>query len=267
MSQLSGQSDSWFFGADDSRNDNLALQPQILYGKERGNLEEFDQVLYSMNSFAPFGWIGGCVIDALLEEYRNGNNKAYHTLQHHLSQFLDGEKGVIFENPHTVPMDGTFNSIEDFLPMAAIVNLYPDHNSIDKALDFLMQLKDGNGLIKSGDVTTEGCYTLAYPLASIAAIRKDKELAEVAMDQLLHRINNLTVEGAIYQRKYDDGISSFRNWSRGAAWYFLGIIKTMALLEENFKEDFDLEPLKVAFQQHSAWALGLQSEEGLWTGY
>ncbi len=267
LSQLSSQSDSWFFGSDNKRKDNLALQPQILFGKEPGNPEEFDQVLYSMNSFAPFGWIGGCVIDALYEEYRIGNDQAYNTLQHHLSRFLEDEKGIIFENPHTVPVDGTYNSIEDFLPIAAIANLYPDHISIDKALEFLMQLKDEDGLIKSGAVTTEGCYTVAYPLAAISAVRKDRELAKIAMDQLLHRIDHLIEGGAIYQRRYDNGISRFRNWSRGAAWYLLGMIKTMSILEENFKEDFDLGTLKKAFTHHSAWALGLQDEKGLWRGF
>jgi rhamnogalacturonyl hydrolase YesR len=220
-----------------------------------------------MNSFATFGWIGGCVIDALFEEYKIGNDKAYRTLQLHLSHFLDDEKGIIFENPNTIPLDGTFNSIEDFLPMAAIVNLYPDHISIDKALEFLMERKDGNGLIKTNDITTEGCYTVAYPLAAIAAARKDKELAKSAMEQLLHRINHLTVEGAIYQRKNENGLSGFRNWSRGAAWYFLGMIKTIAILEENFNENFDLRQLKKAFKQHSAWVMTLQSEEGLWKGF
>ena len=235
LSKPSGQNDSWFFASDNNRKDNIALQPQILYGKEPGNLEGFDQVLYSMNSFAPFGWIGGCVIDALFEEYKIGNDKAYRTLQLHLSHFLDDEKGIIFENPNTVPLDGTYNSIEDFLPMAAIVNLYPDHISIDRALEFLMQRKDGNGLIKTSDITTEGCYTVAYPLAAIAAARKDKELARTAIDQLLQRINHLTFERAIYQRKNENGLSEFRNWSRGAAWYFLGMIKTIAILEKNFK--------------------------------
>ncbi len=267
LRRLSGQNDSWFFGSDDNRKDNLALQPQLLCGKEPGDLEGFDKILYSMNSFATFGWIGGCVIDALFEEHRRGNDTALRTLQHQLSKFLDNEKGIIFESPNTVPLDGTYNSIEDFLPMAAIVHLYPRHISINKALEFLMQRKDENGLIRSNDITTEGCYTVAYPLAAIAAVRKDKELAKIAMEQLLHRTDHLTVEGAIYQRKNQNGISGFRNWSRGAAWYFLGMIKTIIILERNFKEDFDLKDLKKSFKKHSAWVLSLQRKEGLWNGF
>ncbi len=267
LSQLSGQNDSWFFAADNSSKDNLALQPQLLCGNESGNLKAFDQVLYSMNSFAPFGWIGGCVIDALFEEYQIGNKKAHKTLQLHLSRFLDDDKGIIFENPHTVPLDGTFNSIEDFLPMAAIVNLYPDHISVQKALDFLMKRKDGNGLIKTNDITTEGCYTVAYPLAAIAAVKKDKELAKIAVDQLLQRMSHLTVEGAIYQRKNEKGNYGFRNWSRGAAWYFLGTIKTITIIEKSFRGDFDLIEIKRNFKQYSDWVLTLQSKEGLWKGF
>ncbi len=84
LRMVKGKNDAWFYQIDSKRSDNLGLQPQLLAGTYPGKTKELFENLYSMNSFSPFGWMGGCVMDALLELSRNGDRKARKTLQKQL---------------------------------------------------------------------------------------------------------------------------------------------------------------------------------------
>lgn len=264
-----GTDDAWFFAPDPSMDDNLGLQPHLLAGECSDTEGSFYRNLYSMNSFSPFGWMGGSVQDALYELHLAGDTVATSTLRAHLDHYLDDEKGIIFENPYTMPMDGTFNSIEDFLPFACIAPLHPDHVSIEYALRHLLRLKNEEGLIMDGRyVTTEGCYTVAYPLAVIAERRADADLAQIALDQLLHRIRLLTDKEAIYQRATPDGSKGFRNWGRAVVWQLLGIVKTLRIIERNdFGELKGIDTVKQSFIQGVELAVGHRDEQGMWHAY
>lgn len=220
-------------------------------------------------NFSPFGWMGGCVQDALLELHFQGDTKATDTLRLHLDKYLDDTKGIIFENPNTIPVDGNFNSIEDFLPIAAITALYPEHISIGNALEFILKRKNTDGLIASGkEVTTEGCYTIAYPLVALAVAKNDHSLAQLAIDQIIVRTKMLTDETAIYQRSRLDGHKSFRNWGRGVAWYLLGSIKTYKLIKDNKLENLQgMQALANSFKQLSKMVVDHQNKNGMWTAY
>lgn len=269
LRMVKGNSDAWFYMADTKRSDNLGLQPQLLAGKYPGTKADLFETLYSMNSFSPFGWMGGCVMDALLELSRKGDRKARKTLQKQLEYFLDDSKGIIFENPSTIPLDGRFNSIEDFLPFAAIVSLYPEHPSVQKAVDNCLERMKPDGLIASGDhVTTEGCYTLAYPLAQIAMVRNDRKLAVIALDQLVHRIHYLSTADAVFQRNDLGKGTGFRNWGRGIVWYVLGIVKTINLMENSAFADLpQLDRIKAEFVRVMDWASQFQDKNGMWCSF
>ncbi|MEK6481195.1 glycoside hydrolase family 88 protein [Catalinimonas sp. 4WD22] len=270
MSQ--GNTEAWFFRENADVKNNQGLQPHLLAGGSKDKLQAFEENLYSMNSFSPFGWMGGCVLDALYELHLQGDEQASETLKLHLSHFLDDDKGIIFENPHTVPLDGTFNSIEDFLPLTAIAGLYPNHISLEKGLSFMLEHQNENGIILNGDITTEGCYTLAYPLAALAVIKKDASLAQVALDQLSSRMQHLTIESgqtsAIFQRADLEGKQSYRNWGRGVAWYLLGSVKTYRLLDTNgYGRTEDLAKVKAFLAFHIPWIVKLQNRKGMWSAY
>lgn len=269
LRMVKGNSDAWFYMADTKRSDNQGLQPQLIAGKYPGTKADLFENLYSMNSFSPFGWMGGCVMDALLELSRKGDRKARKTLQKQLGYFLDDSKGIIFENPNTIPLDGRFNSIEDFLPFAAIVSLYPEHLSVQKAVDYCLERMKPDGLIASGDhVTTEGCYTLAYPLAQIAIARNDRKLAGIALDQLIHRINYLSTADAVFQRNDLGKGTGFRNWGRGIVWYVLGIVKTINLMENSVFGDLpQLDRIKTEFVRVMNWASRFQDKNGMWSSF
>lgn len=269
LKMIQGTKDAWFFLPDANQPDTQGLRPQLLISGEFDPAVSFRQNLLSLNSFSPFGWMGGSVQDALLEMYLRGDLAALPVLKQQLDNYLDEEKGIRFENPHTEPLDGAFNSIEDFLPFAAIAQCYPDHPSVQLAVDFLKGKEREDLLIASGNhVTTEGCYTVAYPLAVIAVQRGDRAMAHTALMQLVHRMRFLSDETAIYQRSGLDGQKGYRNWGRGAVWYLLGMIKTLAVLKKSPFEDMpEITVLEKEFQRAIAVLLPWQNQQGLWYSF
>ncbi|WP_373495841.1 glycoside hydrolase family 88 protein [Aquiflexum sp.] len=265
---IQGSKEAWFYGLDALRQDNSGLQPHLFLPEKTNKEAAFFKNLYSMNSFSPFGWMGGSVQDGLLELHKQGKSAATATLKSQLNSYLDPEKGIIFESPQTYPMDGKFNSLEDFLPFSAIGNLYPDHISISNALVYIQKLKNPSENDFTGHVTTEGCYTLAYPLSVIACQRKDRKFAELAVNHLLLRLEFLSETNSIYQRSTANSQKAYRNWGRGVAWYLLGIVKTLREFENADFGDLDgLEEIRKDFVKQAGFVLGLQNEKGLFYSY
>ncbi len=266
-----GTKTAWFFMPDHSADDSQGLRPQLLVDGEYDAETSLGQNLCSMNSFSPFGWMGGCVQDALLEMSVHGNAEAENTLLKQLNHYLDEEKGIVFENPRTEPIDGHFNSIEDFLPFAAIVRYFPNHQSVELAVDYIRSKEADNGLIATGytgHTTTEGCYTLAYPLACIAGVRSDRDLAEKALRQMILRTELLSDEQAIYQRTGNNGPKGFANWGRGTVWYLLGIVKTLhALRLGGFGQLADVAKVEAEFVRAAAFVAPWQNADGLWYSF
>ena len=252
LRQTQGVKVPWFLHGEALPTDAAALAPQLISGR-RGDERTFHRALWSMNSFSPFGWMGGCVLDALYEDMQRGNPYAGRTLRTHLGHYLDDTVGIRFENPVTQPLEGQYNSIEDFLPLAAIVALYPEHPAVQLAVDFMLAHRNEEGLILNGHVTTEGCYTVAYPLAAIALHRGDATLAQVALDQVRLRAGRLVSDEAVYQRASLDGERSYRNWGRGVAWYLLGTIKTLVLLEQSSLKVTGLTEVRTTWQRTADW--------------
>lgn len=267
IKMIKGSKDAWFFQPDTNHTDNQGLQPHLLIGESRH--PSFQQNLLSMNSFSPFGWMGGCVQDGLWEMTQKGNEEALLILRKQLNSYLDREKGIVFESPMTEPRDGKFNSIEDFLPFPAIIGLYPDHPSIDMALGFLKSKENKDGMIVSGnDITTEGCYTVAYPLTVMGVARNNEELVTKSLDQLRFRTQFLTNQTSIFQRSNLQGHQSFANWGRGVAWYLLGLAKTLAVVKNSqFKGLPGITEMEDEFKRAMVLASRWQSDDGLWFSF
>jgi unsaturated rhamnogalacturonyl hydrolase len=261
-----GAGEAWFFANDKSTPEGF--QPHFLIGDSPGNKETFFDNLYSMNSFSPFGWMGGSVQDALYAWHGLGNSNATNTLRLHLEKYLDGELGVRFESPNTLPLDGNFNSIEDFLPFTAIVDLFPGHIATEQGLVYILERRMKNGIIGGDRVTTEGCYTLAYPLMAIALDKGEAYLIRIALDQLEVRMKLLTDEHAIYQRSTVGGEKGYRNWGRGSVWYLLGIVKTAILVKDTpWLLEMEKRQLKASFVHLCGEMATHQDPQGMWKGY
>ena len=119
------------------------------------------------------------------------------------------------------------------------------------------------------DVTTEGCYTVAYPLAAIAQVRQDPQLAQVALDQLRYRTQYLTGRSSDLPTIYADWSESLpATGGGGVAWYLLGTVKTLALLKESFGEELvGTNETQQAFVAATQMVASHRNEQALWYSY
>lgn len=209
-----------------------------------------------------FGWMYGCVGDGLLALHKaSGEARYIDALKNQLDCFLT-EDAVDYENPRNEVAINDFHSIELTLPFAQIVQLYPDHPSVDAAVNFLRSKRIDSGLIYDGySITTEGCYTIAYPLMQIGMQRADQELIDWSWQQLALRREALFQDGHIYLRNYE-GNKSFEDWSRGVAWYALGHVRTQ------IANGAEPTPEMLAhFKELAALFVEHQNAQGLWYNF
>jgi unsaturated rhamnogalacturonyl hydrolase len=228
-----------------------ALSPHVAH--RGGNpLDRFHQKLDSLASVQPFGWLEGCVLDALHDlDYTP-------TLEKHLALFFNSHRRLIYEDPRSSPRDDDFHGIEALLPLAVIAERWPDHLLIDKMLDFCQSRTDANDVIlDGGTVTAEGSYTIAYPLAVIARQRGRDDLARWSLRQLVVRRDHLVVDDNLHLRHHTDDSRTFRNWARAYSWYMLGLARVLPLVPDAALED--------EFRRIAGIAMRYQRDDGLWS--
>ena len=224
----------------------------------------------SLRSLHPFGWMEGCSLDGLLALSQSGRYPmARAALDSHLKLFVLDSQNLVYENPNTQPSDNQFNNVESGLPFVAIADKYPKHPSIKLFTDFC-ERRIENGQTKEGSITTEGCYTLAYPLAVVASATGHRSLYEYALIELEERIKYLTDDHAVYQRAAKDGSTKgFRNWGRGYTWFLLGLVRTATVIGEDkvFARDARLKRIREAYVYYAQLALRHQQSDHSWRGY
>ena len=269
LQQTKGDSPVWFFQPDQTQtHDHQGLLPHLLIDTDGEKpLEAFYTNFLSLNSVQSFGWMEGCVLDGMLDLHRHFPRlKSKKAINKHLRLFFDKNKNLIYEGPFSKPYDGRFYNIEALLPVATIAQMYPDHPVLQETATYCLQKRNEEGLITNKDVTTEGCYVVAYPLAALSKALQQSELAQIALQQLLIRQEMLVHEGHIYQKKNPEGQLLYRNWARGVAWYLLGTVRTLDILCNNpeIAQSPDFATLKDGFAQGAAHALRHQQPNGLW---
>jgi rhamnogalacturonyl hydrolase YesR len=225
----------------------LRVEPKL------SSKEAFLYQMASRSSLTNFGWQEGCVLDGLaaLSKAFKSNNLYQKALDDHLK--------IIFEEGKTPEIDG---SIEATLCIAQLALKYPNHPEIAKTLVFWGKKEDGEGGIIDGKQTAaEGSYTVAWPLAVLAKQLNRPDLAEKSILQLrLRRDRLVDGEGAIWLRHYKNGNPqrTYKLWSRGVAWYLLGLAKSLDYLP-NPPDDLIAE-----LQRTVQYLIPFQTEEGLW---
>jgi len=224
--------------------------------------DHFLQKLSSFNTLQPFGWMEGCVMDALYQIHQHRSRpEALTALHQHIDMFMKGND-FIHEDPRSHPHDNKISGIESTLPFAPIAQVLEDHPIFDVAIDFWKSHhKDHGAVVDSVLVSAEGNYTVAYPMAVLGVKRKDQSLIEMAVQQLLVRKDMLVDEENIYLRYYpDSGERVYKNWARGITWYTLGMVRTMEMVEPYA----DIEGLRSEFQRSIIFSLKYQLQNGLW---
>jgi len=198
---------------------------------------------------AEFGWMGGCVTEALDALGRQD------ALDRWLAHFLD-DAHLHYQDARGNPLDDRFNTIEATLPIAAIARRQADHPIVDIAVKFLRGMAEKSA-------TCEGCYTVAYPLAQVGQRRGDDALIDQASRELAHRRQLLCHEGDIYLRHPEPGRRTYRSWTRGVAWYLLGFAECFKIagIEGRWAE------MAEHIVERANWAIRYQRADGLWDNF
>jgi hypothetical protein len=247
--------------ADGPSNGSLLLPHLALDGSgaTRDRLRAFEQRLDSLDSLQPFGWLEGCVLDALRDLGLGGAQDA------HLAQFFDrspvsGRSGLIHEDLFSARCDDALEGIESTLMFASLARVWPQHPAIALAVNHWRTWMRADGIVQDGDtLSAEGSYTVAYPMAVVARLRPEWAwLANSAVAQLRARRDALRIDDDLWLRRQDDGRRTFRNWARAAAWYLLGLVRTLIELDDPPPD------LAAECRQIAEWAAARQDADGLW---
>lgn len=239
-----------------------ALLPHLLVPGTAPPMEEFFQRMNSLAVVQQFGWMEGCVLDGLLDLSAIPRHAAMKdAAQRHLDLFFR-DSGLVYENPKSAPSDNRLYGIEGGLPFAALARLHPQDARLDLPLAFWESRRRPTGSIQDGGhLSSEGSYTIAYPMALIAAHRGDEKLMLDALYQCRIRQARF-FDGQEFWRTYDDdGKRGNRNWARGIAWQMLGLVRTL----EVARGRNDIGDLLIQQQRIADWIIDHQREDGLWS--
>jgi unsaturated rhamnogalacturonyl hydrolase len=253
----------WLLGGDDGMPE--ALAPHLLpEDTSTDRTQGFFGLLGSVASAQPFGWMEGCVLDGLNDLAEATESSRWREARDaHLGLFFKTDGTLIYEDPGSRPADNEIRCIEETLPFAVLAKRDPNHPLLQLATDYWAKLTREGDSVEADDrlVSTEGSYTIAYPMAVIARQRRDRKLAELAANQLRIRRYLLRREDGLwlrYWRKTDE--RHIRSWARGVAWYLQGLERSLRELR-GLVEITDLED---EFRAAATWAAGLQRADGLW---
>jgi rhamnogalacturonyl hydrolase YesR len=244
--------------------------PHLLIGEEGRPIERYLASMASLSSLQPFGWLEGCVLDGLYS-LRSvlGTERMESVITAHLGQFLDEDGQLLYEDLHGRKADGLFTTIEATLPLGVIVKLWPNHPVVTRAVAFWDSSgSSAGGPVIDGDtVTAEGSYTVAYPLATVAALLNRQELAEQAIRQVLLRRDWLAEGNHIHLRYHQQtGTHTFRSWARAYAWYMLGMTRTWIELKESRYADLPgVNEIEDELLRVAQAALSWRQPDGLWS--
>jgi unsaturated rhamnogalacturonyl hydrolase len=238
-----------------------ALQPHLMSPGNLAPMEEFYLRLRSLASVQQFGWMEGCVLEGLLDlgELPDGQPDREGAALHLASFIRDGR--LIYESPRSAPSDGRIYGIEATLPFAALARTDPAHPLLSLALDGWNERRRPSGAVQDGSsMSSEGTYTVAYPMALMAKARNDDALMRDALQQCRHRL--ALFDGADFWRTLDDnGTRHDRNWARGIAWQLLGLVRTL----EVARDRSDIADLLEHLRLFSGWIMQHQRPDGLWS--
>ena len=252
----------------------VALAPHLLAVMATDKGAEFLARMASLAVVQCFGWMEGCIMDGLHDLAQISSSPRFKAaLRAHLELFFRPDGQLIYEifgrwpdgsRAFGAPSDNRIGTIETTLPFAALCHEFPDHPALQLALDFWNARADETGLVRDGNVTTEGSYTIGTPMAVIARARDDEDLARRALAQITLR-HRILFDGQRLPRwrggeegdyKYGDV-----NWSRGVAWQLLGAARALAQLEGFIATD----QARRQFVELALWARSFQLPNGLWS--
>ncbi|MBC8154374.1 MAG: glycoside hydrolase family 88 protein [Bacteroidetes bacterium] len=266
LTMQKGSKPFWFFTAGNGPQTapDAYLPHLLLY--EKTDAGAWKERLVSLASVQTFGWMEGCVLDGL-HELSARSPRAKAVLAQHLDLFF-GQNSLVYANLNNRKAVGIINTVESILPFAILAQTSPTHPLLQTAIRFCETHASADGVIADGTgsnrmVKTEECYTVSYPLAVLAKTLNRPDLAHLAAQTLQARVTLLDKGTRIFQRGAEQEAPVFENWSRGVAWYLLGLVKTLAHLPDN-GQSAQIQSLKAALQNAVKNVIAYQQPNGLW---
>ncbi len=249
----------WFFAPDCSAADGLEYHlPCII--DAGGRRDSAYSRLASLSSIQTFSWKEGCVLDALKAYADTGQHpEARHSIRKHIDYFGYSEGILEYETPSSFRVQNVLDTIETTLPFAMVAEDDPYHPWIELVISFWRSLLAENGEVQDNEmISSEGAYTVAYPMVIIGKARQEHEWFEIAENLLKNTFQRLVQPDGVYLRHYSKGKRTHRNWARGLCWLLLGHVQTLRALPE--QSEVLLEQLDVLAQ----FAAEHQLDNGLW---
>lgn len=267
IKMIKGTKPFWFFtGNSSSKSAPKAYLPHLLVYGENTKKDAWKDRLLSLESLQTFGWQQGIVWDGLLELSKH-SAQAKTVLTRQLELYF-AHDSLVYCNLNNVKTVEKIHTVESILPFAILAQTNPTHPLLKTAIEFCKVHANAEGIIADGTgnnrmLKTEECYTVSYPLAVLAKKLNRPDLAKLAIKTLQSRVSILEKGNSIYQRGTEQGELYFENWSRGVAWYLLGLVKTLVHLPESAEK----ESLKISLQKSVEKVLVYQQPNGLWFNF
>lgn len=266
LKMVKGARPVWFFQpSPEARSAPDVVQlPHVLVAMPGDAMTQFEDRMRGLVMLQGFGWQSGCVSEGLLDlaEQRK-DTTLLAAVDRQLDMYFTAD-GVEFQSPHSGAMKDRVGGIEDLLPWATLARRRPDHPAMEIARRFFSSPDNSKELdAPNTRLTTEGCYTVAYPMAMLSRVLKQPELASLALRHLEARKRVNVHDGDIYQRASAAGSKGLRNWCRGVCWYFNGLVRTLeALADPEAAKTWQPEVRRVA-----EFLLRHQHADGLWGNF
>lgn len=257
------------------RNDGrtTACQPHLLvsHPNPRQGSDRWPALLSavtSLDSLQPFGWLEGCVLEGI--EALAGTvdeTQREPALRDHLAEYVRPDGVLDHVDLHGRRRVDELGTIEALLPFAVLSAQPGGERWRHLAREFINSR--GERATDGGDITAEGMYTAAHPLAVIGAAESDRATIDRAIAEADLRITTLADENGLVPRTRPCPFGGmYRNWARGHAWYLLGLAKLIRTLRATgYDLADDLPRLEQAWTVTAEWLLRHQGTDGLWACY
>jgi hypothetical protein len=240
-----------------------AVLPQLYFGGDAATEERFLNLFCSEATIQPWDWMEICVLDGLMDWTALGRVAACGALKQHLEVAFHPETGTR-ENFRGHPCDGQPSGPESTGPWAVFARTL-GHNHQHPALALaeacFEKHYDPRTDSVGHQVVAETSYNIAYPMMAMARFTERPALQARALRQLEANREHLTGPDDLWLRYFpESGEKTFQNWSRGVAWYFLGLVRTLSLLPAPERPAGLCEEIGRVAQ----WTTRHQQADGLW---
>lgn len=260
--KLANEGFLWLFAPDADASGGLEMHVPHLLDASLG-CDSFLERLCSLASLQTFSWKEGCVLDALQVFSDTGKcPEAEKTIRDHLNYFNFPGGDLEYETPLSFRVKNELDTIETTLPFANVARIDPNHRWVDMTMNFWRGLMEANGQVQDEEmISSEGAYTVAYPMTLISKLRGEPEWETIAENLLVETFTRLVQPDGIYLRHYTEGHRTHRNWVRGLCWQMLGHVQVLKL--QTTPSPVLLKQLQILAEFCATYQL----DNGLWACY